>query len=133
MARDTVEVKSAMISYLKSQSTVTTLISGSAEIREASWQGTEFKFPAIRVAVDLFPSINGCGPDKADFLLESFVAEKSSLDADTISSAMYKLFHKKPFISNGLKFSVVVVTKITKAQPSVYGWKSQLFLTTQVN
>lgn len=130
--RDTVEIKSAMLSYLKSQISVTSLLLNSKEIRESQWQGTDFSYPAIRISVDLFPSINGCGLDRADFVIETFVEEKSSLSADALSSSLYRLLHKHPFASLGVKFPIVVVSKISKPIRTTYGtWKSDVTLTTQ--
>ena len=133
MAKDSVEVKSAMLSYLQAQTTVTSLLftaSGTA-IKESQWQGEQFTFPAVRLSLDLMPSINRCGPDDADFIIEVFSAEKSSLQADTISGAIYKLLHGHPFTSLGVNFPTVIVKKINKATASIYGWKSQIFIHTQ--
>ena len=55
------EVQGAMISYLKSQSPVTSLLGGTTEIRESEWQGTDFVYPAVRLSIDWMPSVNGCG------------------------------------------------------------------------
>lgn len=131
--QNNVDVKAAMLAYLKSLSTVVALLSGSKEIKEAQWQGTEFVYPAIRVSLDYRPSINGCGPDDADFTIEAFSEKQSSLEADTISGTMANLLHKHPFISNGMKFPTVIVTKIQKAERSIYGWRSQIDLRTQVS
>lgn len=132
--RTTVEIKSAMIAYIKSLPTVVSLLNNDpSRIKEAEWQGTDFAYPGIRVGVDLRPSINGCGPDTADWTIEAFSEQKSSLEADTITGTLAVLLHKKPFISNQIKFSTVVVKEVVRADASIYGWRSQLFLTTQMN
>jgi hypothetical protein len=129
--QNSVDVKAAMISYLKSQTSVTSLLSTSKEIREAQWQGEDFVFPAIRVSVDFIPSINGCGPDEADFVIEVFSDEPSSLTADKISGAILALLHKRPFTMNTIKFPVVIVTRVDKAERSIYGWLSRVHLKTE--
>lgn len=142
---DNGELQAAMVAYLKSQNSVTSLLSSggssATEIRECSWQGTDFQYPNIRVGVDLMPSINGCGPDKADYIIETFSDKKSSLEADTISSAMAKLLHKHPFSVTitlplqspvTLNFPVVVVVQVAKAERTIYGWLSKIQLRTQV-
>lgn len=131
--RDSTDIIAAMLAYLKAQNSLVSLLtSGDAgQIKEDHWQGTEFTFPAIRLAVDWFPSINGCGLDKADWIIEVFSESKSSKDANDISGTITKILHKHPFVSNGIKFPVVVVTKVVKAERSLYGWKSQINLTTQ--
>lgn len=137
-----VSVKAGMIAYLKSQPTITGLLLASGtEIRERQWQGEDFIFPAIRVSLDFMPSVNGCGPDGADFLIEVFSEKPSSLEADTIAGALSALLHKRPFSvtitvppspPDTLKFPVVIVTKVDKAERSIYGWLSRVNLKTQV-
>lgn len=135
------EVQAAMVAYLKSKPAVTSLLPDTKEIRESYWQGTDFSYPNIRVCVDFMPSINGCGPDKADITLESFSEEKSSRQAELLSSAMTKLLHKHPFSvtiqlpnqsSTTVKFPIVVVAKTDKAERSIFGWLSRTLLRVQV-
>ncbi|HEY6021431.1 MAG TPA: hypothetical protein VIY48_16450 [Candidatus Paceibacterota bacterium] len=135
------EVRAAGLAYLKSKTVITSLLSSSGDIKEAQWQGVDFVYPAIRLSLDFLPSINGCGPDKAEFTIETFSEEKSSLQAETISAAMETLLHKHPFSvtiqlpnqsPKTIKFPIVVVTKVLKAERSIYGWRSQINLTTQV-
>lgn len=136
--RSSIDTKAAMIVYLKSQPTVTALVSAT-EIRERQWQGEDFVFPAIRVSLDFMPSINGCGPDDADFMLEVFSEKPSSLEADTVAGVLSSLLHKHAFSAITpttppvtVKFPVVIVTKVDKAERSVYGWLSRVNLKTQV-
>ena len=105
----------------------------SYRVKEAEWQGTDFAYPGIRIGVDLRPSINGCGPDTADINIEAFSEKKSSLEADTITGTLAVLLHKKPFTSDNIRFSTVVVKEVLKAEASIYGWKSRLLLMTQMN
>lgn len=98
------------------------------EVRESEWQGTDFIYPNIRVGLDFIPSINGCGPDAADVYLDIFAEDKSSKLASSIASTLYGLYHKKPFTRNGIRFSVVVVRKITKPERSIYAWMSRVHI-----
>lgn len=117
----------AWIASLKAQPTFS---SGTfpTEIREAEWQGTEFVYPNIRVSLDFMPSVNGCGPDAADVYIDVYAEDKSSKLASTISSAIFSLYHKIPFISNGIKFSTVVVRKVSAPERSIYGWMSRIHI-----
>lgn len=142
MARTTIEIQSALLGYLKAQTVLTVLLVSGTAIKETHFQGEQFDFPAIRLSTDLYPSVNGCGPDKADFVIETFSAQKSSLECEKISGVLYNILHKRAFASMGtdylgvqhsLHFSVVDVTKVTRPEISIYGWKSSLFLTTEVN
>lgn len=135
------EVQAAMVAYLKSKSAITSLLKDSKEIRESYWQGVDFTYPNIRVCVDFVPSINGCGPDKADITIESFSEEKSSREAELLSNALTRLLHKHPFSVSvqlpnqsavTVKFPIVVVEKTEKAERSIYGWLSRTLVRTQV-
>lgn len=122
-------VQAAWISYLKSKSQLTALLqTGNREIRETSWQGDEFTYPAVRVAVDYFPSINGCGPDDADIFLDIFSEEKSSKQAAHISATLQSFLQKHPFTQNGIKFPMVWVKEVKKPFRDIYAWKSTIFI-----
>jgi hypothetical protein len=116
--------KAAWIASLKSKPTLTALLlsPGATEIRETQWQGSDFDYPAVRVAVDFMPSINRCGPDDGDITIEVFSAEKSSKQATHIASVIQQLYHGHPFTSAGIMFNTVIVRKVHKPIRSIYAW-----------
>lgn len=120
----------AWIADLKSRTQLTSLLvnGGAEEIREAEWQGTDFLYPNIRVSLDWMPPIEGCGPEDADVYLEVFSAQKSSKETTIIASKIAELYHKKPFTSNGIHFSTVVVRKVDKPNRSIYAWLSTVHI-----
>jgi hypothetical protein len=122
------DIQSALIAYYKSQPTITSLLLGptGTEIRENQWQGTAFEYPAIRVYVDVYPSVNGCGPDRAEICTEVFSAQKSSKESKLISAAIVKLLHKKIFTSNGLKFFMVRIVKEWRSERSIFAWITKI-------
>ena len=126
------EVQAAMLAYLQSKSAITSLLDDSGQIKEAQWQGTEFTYPAVRISVDLRPSMNGCSPDDADFAIDVFDEQKSSKTASVLSGTIAKALHKVPFSSNGIKFITVVVQRVAKPYRSIYAWQSTLTVLTQV-
>lgn len=127
-----VNVQAAMLAYLKAQASIVALLSSSGEIKEAQWQGTDFEYPAVRVSSDFRPSTLGCGPDEADFTIESFSTQASSLEAATLSATIAGILHKHPFSKDGIKFSTVKVDRIDKPERSIYGWVSQVTVITKV-
>jgi hypothetical protein len=118
------DIQSALIAYYKSQPSITSLLLGptGTAIKESQWQGTSFEYPAIRVYVDVFPSVNGCGPDRAEICTEVFSAQKSSRESKLISATIVKLLHKKIFTSNGFKFIMMRVVKEWRSERSIYAW-----------
>lgn len=127
-------VQADWVASLKSKSNVTTLLvnGGAEEVRECEYQGDKFQYPNIRVGVDFMPSINGCGPDNADVVIEVFSAEKSSKEAAHIASTIVPIYHKIPFRINGRKYSTVIVRKVEKPNRSIYAWVTKIRVFTQV-
>lgn len=115
--------QAAWIAYLKSKTQLVSLLDSSLQIKEQQWQGDEFKYPAIRVAVDYFPSVNGCGTDDIDVMIDVFSEEKSSKQAAHIAAVLQSILHKHPFSQNGVKFPMVNVQKIQKPFRDIFAWK----------
>jgi hypothetical protein len=128
-------VQAAFISYLKSQPTLTSQFTGvsGTEIREYQWQGADFVYPALRIYVDVMPSINGCGTDTVKVCLEVFSEQKSSLQAKHISGTLVELLHKKRFKAGGLDFPMVRVVNTDRADRTIYAWKCRVNLECLVN
>lgn len=131
-------IQAAFISYLKAQPTLTSLIdrypsASGTEIREYQWQGADFAYPALRIYVDVYPSINGCGTDNATVCIETYSEEKSSKQVKHISGVLLNLLQKRRFKAGGLDFPMVRITNAHRAVRDVYAWKSKLELEVLVN
>ncbi len=119
----------AWIAYLRSKPQVTSLLAGGAnEIKELEWQGEVFSYPNIRVSVDYYPSVNGCGPDDFDLYIDVFSEEKSSKQAVHIAEVLQNLLHKKPFTQSGVKFPMVWVKKVDRPDRDIFAWRSTLHI-----
>lgn len=121
-------IQAAVLSYMKSKTSITSLLDSSDGIKESQWQGDTFTYPAVRLSTSVYPSIDGCSPDKANIGIETYSEEKSSLQAQQISAAIQTVFHKVPFTSNGLRFSSVVVRSVEESNKDIYAWKSRVNL-----
>jgi hypothetical protein len=128
-------VQTALIAYYKSQQAITSLLltPTGTEVRESQYQGVQFSYPAIRVYVDAYPSINGCGPDRVMMYTEVFSEQKSSREAKLIAATISSLLHKSIFTSKGLKFSMVRIVQEHAAERSIYAWKSKIDIEALVN
>jgi hypothetical protein len=118
--------QSAWISSLKSKTAITSLLANAREIREIEWQGTDFDYPAVRVGLDFMPSIERCGPDDAEVIIEVFSDEKSSKKATQIASLIYTTYHGKAFTQNGVRFSTVIVREVERPDRSIYAWQRNI-------
>ena len=118
----------AWIAYLKSQTLLVAELDSSLQIKQLQWQGDEFLYPAVRLSVIHFPSVNGCGPDDIEIFIEVFSEEKSAKQVMRITSILQLILNKKAFIQNGIKFPMVWVDKINKPTRDIYAWKQEIHI-----
>jgi hypothetical protein len=117
------QVQASWIAYLKSKTAITSLLADADQIKEKEYQGDVFSYPGIRISVDYFPSINGCGPDDIYVFIDVFSEQKSSKEAAHIAAVIQSIIHKKPFTSLGINFPMVNVQKIHRPDRDIYSWK----------
>ncbi len=125
------DVQAAWVAYLKSQITLTSLLANNSQVKESQWQGEIFSYPAVRVSVDFFPSINGCIP-RANVFISIFSEQKSSDEASTIAGVIQNLVHRKPFTSAGVTSFMVIVQEVTHPERSIFAWQSEIKLNTLI-
>lgn len=116
-------VQEAWVAYLKSKTQLTSLLDSPLQIKQLEYQGDEYKYPAVRVSVDYFPSINGCGPDDIDVFIDVFSEQKSAKEALHIGAVLQSILHKHPFTQSNVKFPMVNVQKIHRPTKDIYAWK----------
>lgn len=126
--------QAAWIAYLKSKTQLTSLLitsdtpNGADEIRELEWQGDDFHYPNVRVSMNYFPSINGCGPDDLDVFIDVFSEQKSSKQASQIAAVIQSILQKHPFTQDGVKFPMVWVEKVDRPNRDIYAWRVTLHI-----
>jgi len=125
------DVQASWIAYLKSKPTLTSLLANNSQVKESQWQGEIFSYPAVRISVDFFPSINGCIP-RANVFISVFSEEKSSDQASTIAGVIQNLVHRKPFESVGVKSFMVIVQEVTHPERSIFAWQSDIKVNTLI-
>lgn len=121
------QIQAGLVSYLKSKTTITSLLDSANEIREDQWQGTEFLYPNVRVRLmnnrpyqECFHSFD-CG-------IQVFSEEASSREADQISGIIAGEFHIKGFTSNSLAFLVSVTNVVPAVRSDTRTWRSEVLL-----
>lgn len=134
------EIQTAMIGWLKSQPTLVALLSSNNEIKEHQWQGTDFVYPAVRSAIDLLPTIEGCGPDKIDGVILSLDEQKSSKRCSVVAAELTRLLHRRSFsysLASGdvVTFTRIIVTRVTYPvqEEGMSIWQSQVQISGLVN
>lgn len=107
--------REAWVQYLKSQASITSLLTDPLEIREADWKGEIFSYPNIRVqAISVRPHL-ACAQTIGSISILVFSEEKSSKQADYIAGVTANFIHDRKFSSSGVKFWAVTVTNLVAA------------------
>lgn len=131
------EVQTALLAYLKAQTSITSLLANSGQIKETQWQGEDYSYPAIRVGNDVLPSKDGCSPDGVEGSVFIFSEQKSSKQCSQVASEVSKVLHRLSFTSavNGAKFMRIYVDRVTypKQLEGTTIWQSQVQITAQVS
>ena len=108
------QIQADFVAWLKSKTSVTSLLTaGAVEIRETQWEGTEFTYPNIRVAVDLSP--NQCAPHDVQIQVIGASEQKSSKQVNAIISAVVDLVQEKSFKYQSTQFIGLKIRNIPKA------------------
>lgn len=130
------EVQIALLAYLKSQTSLVTLLGVAGQLKETQWQGTEFVYPAVRLGNDVLPSQDGCSPDGVEGAVLVFSEQKSSKQCSLIAADISRILHRISFNStvNSVKFMRIYVTRVTYPTQMEGSdiWQSQVQITAQV-
>ena len=134
-------VIAALIAHLKADAPLIVLLTnadGSIEIREMQWKGTDFKYPAVRVRLDLEVPPN-CPPYIAHITISAYSENKSSKEANNIIEKACDSLHQKTFSQTifgvSVRFSSVLVQNVHHAESSEDGneWIATLDVKALVN
>lgn len=132
------QVQAALISRLKANNTITSLIvSGTAQdetwhtdIREDQWEGTSFGYPNIRVR--LLPSSplgdKDCHIIKFSVSFLVFSEEQSSMEADQIAGIITNEFQGKTFLANNIEISLRLASLIPAVRSDTRTWRSEALM-----
>ena len=129
------DIRSALISYMKANSTITTALGSTVEIRERQWQGTEFVYPCIRVSIgSAVPQMAGeCDVFDCNVSITVFSELAQSSQADNITGIINTVLHRRSFSYGGVRFMVWTSRLIEAVREDTRTWRSELILQTTVN
>jgi hypothetical protein len=98
------DLQEAIIDRLKHNVALLAALTDADEIREAQWQGTEFVYPCVRVALGTqVPSIAGCELYSISFSISAFSELESSKEANEIAYLVSEAL-ETPFTFGTVKF-----------------------------
>lgn len=124
-------VQSALISYLKSNTTILNELpaSGSEEIREDQWQGTNFMYPNIRVRIiSNIPYKASCDASEISVGIQVYSEESSSWQADRIAGIINSVLHTRSFYSSGIHFNMYTTNLVPAIRRDTRTWQSEVLM-----
>lgn len=101
---DNAVIQADLITALKAETTITDLLTSSAEIREAYFMGSDFGYPAIRVRIENNSPVNQADPcdhSELTFTVFCYTEEASSLTCQQLADAVNNFLHRKHFTGTG--------------------------------
>lgn len=101
-------IQKALVAKLKDTAAVTAICTAD-EIREGQWQGKEFKYPNVRVALGTqIPLINWdqCAQARASLAIHIYSEKRSSQQADQLAYEVNVALHKKSWDETSDSFRV---------------------------
>jgi hypothetical protein len=103
------EIQAALIWRLKNAASVTAVVP-EVEIREDQWQGTEFTYPNVRVALGVQSPIGdvNCQISIIPVSVMIFTEDTSSMNCDKITSVVNDLLHGSKFSHGNVRFASIL-------------------------
>ena len=125
------EIQEALVTYTKTLTDVTDLLEdGATEIREDSWQGTEFSYPNIRInVINNEPLDATCNLCRITVSYMVFSESYSSKESDTIAGVVHNTLHQRSFTSNNVTFSARTTRLIPAVRRDQWTWMSEVLMT----
>lgn len=123
---DNVDIRTAIVAWLKSNATIVATLTDSDEIRERDWSGEDFTYPNIRVTCSSIP--NQCNYSDVTAIISYFSEQKSSKEAITGQGVIFKQMHNKYVENSSVKFSNMRVTSLPDAEQIDGIWKADVNL-----
>jgi hypothetical protein len=121
------EIQAAIVTWMKSRTTITNEIYDSDEIKEDQWGGTAFVYPAIRVRLISNKPENrqGC-IQPFTFGIQVFTEDASSKNCDRIAGIIGKEIHSKQFSASGFLFGVFITDLVPAYHRDAQHWMAEV-------
>jgi len=128
---DNVDIREAMMAWLKANASILATLTDTNEIRELHWQGEDFVYPDIRVTSSSIPS--DCGYSDVTMIISFYSEQKSSKQAITGQGVIAKQMHIKSVEKNSIKFDNMRVTSLPDAVQEGGIWKADVNISTRAS
>lgn len=129
---DNVDIRTAMVVWLKANAAILATLTDTNEIREVNWSGEDFSYPNIRVTCSSTP--NQCDYSDVQLTISYYSEQKSSKESLTGQGVIAKQMHKKSVDQGTVRFTNMRVTSLPDAQQIENNiWKADVIIATRAS
>ncbi|HDZ25461.1 hypothetical protein LCGC14_1274950 [marine sediment metagenome] len=100
------QIQEDLVTLLKAELSVTSLLASSAEVREASFMGGDFSYPTLRIKVENnspFDNADPCDHASVVFSILCYSEEASSKSCQDLAAAVNNFLHRRFITGTGYK------------------------------
>jgi hypothetical protein len=125
------QIKADLVADIKTFSSITDLLASSSEVREQQYQGADYAYPAVRVAVRRNAAIHNrepCDHARLLFSIHCYTEEGSSMTADALAAAVNTQYHRRYFSGTGWYSFLRSAGLIPAARASEKLWRAEVLI-----
>lgn len=124
-------IKADVIADLKADTTITALLNSSDDIKESQYQGADFSFPAVRLAIQSNQAILESFPCDHALLLfgiRCYSEDPSSRAVEILANTVNVAYHRLTFAGTGWYARLYSAGLIPAMRVSDKLWRSEVLL-----
>lgn len=126
------QVRTAVIANMKANATILATLTDTDEIRESSWNGTEFSYPNYRVRINQLPKRDDCYQD-LEVSIYCYSEKQSSQEAEEMAGIVANVYDDTAFTQSGIRFNSLSADIIPAIKETNLEWRSEVILRSPIN
>lgn len=126
------QVRAAIIANMKANATILATLTDTDEIRESSWNGTEFSYPNYRVRINRLAPYRDCYQE-FEASIYCYSEKQSSQEAEEMVGTVANVYHETAFTQNGIHFTSVYADLIPAIKETNLEWRGEVILRSAIN
>jgi len=126
------QVRAAIIASMKANATILATLTDTDEIRESSWNGTEFSYPNYRVRINQIPKRDDCYQE-LEASIYCYSEKQSSQEAEEMAGTVANEYDDTAFTQSGIRFNSISVDIIPAIKETNLEWRGEVILRSAIN
>ena len=126
------QVRTAIIAKMKANATILATLDDTDEIRESSWNGTQFSYPNYRVRINRITKYQDCYQE-LDASIFCYSEEQSSQEAEEMAGTVANELDEQSFTQSGIRFTEIEVDIIPAIKETNLEWRSEVIIRSTIH